>query len=118
MGRRLFGGDLVERPHLAPDRHARDAQAPGDLHRADAGVLQGAPNPKAGRRLLDFMLTERFQADVPLQMFVFPARSGTLLPPVFTKFAVIPQDPFTLPPDEIGAQRDDWIDQWTSTVLR
>jgi thiamine transport system substrate-binding protein len=83
-----------------------------------AGLLEGAANAKAGRQLLDFMLTERFQADVPLQMFVFPARSGTPLPPVFTKFAAIPPDPFTLPPDEIGEQRDDWIDEWTNTVLR
>lgn len=83
-----------------------------------AGLLKGAPNTEAGRKLLDFMLTERFQADVPLQMFVFPARSGTPLPPVFTKFAAVPADPFTLPPERIGEQRDDWIAQWTSTVLR
>jgi thiamine transport system substrate-binding protein len=83
-----------------------------------AGVLKGAAHPAAARRLIDFMLSRRFQAEIPLQMFVFPAVTGTPLPPEFTKYASIPKDPFTLPPAEIGAHRDEWIEQWTSTVLR
>jgi thiamine transport system substrate-binding protein len=83
-----------------------------------AGVLEGAANPVAARKLVDFMLSEKFQADIPLQMFVFPAREGTPLPSVFTEYARVPDDPFTLPPAEIGAERDDWITQWTNTVLR
>ncbi len=83
-----------------------------------AGVLKGAAHPKAAQELIDFMLSERFQADIPLQMFVFPARTGTPLPSVFTKYATVPSHPFTLPPAEIGAKRDAWISQWTNTVLR
>jgi thiamine transport system substrate-binding protein len=83
-----------------------------------AGVLKGAAHPRAAQELIDFMLGERFQADIPLQMFVFPSRTGTPLPAVFTKFATVPSDPFTLPPAEIGAKRDAWISQWTNTVLR
>lgn len=83
-----------------------------------AGVLRGAQHPAAARKLIDFMLSEKFQADIPLEMFVFPARAGTPLPPVFTKYAKVPARPFTLPPAEIGAQRDNWIKQWTTTVLR
>ena len=83
-----------------------------------AGVLKGAEHPKAAQELIDFMLAEKFQADIPLQMFVFPAREGTPLPSVFTKYAEVPKHPFTLPPSEIGAKRDEWIEQWTNTVLR
>lgn len=83
-----------------------------------AGVLKGAKHPDAAKQLLDFMLTERFQADVPLQMFVFPARTGTPLPPVFVKFAAVPAHPFTMSPAAIGKHRDEWIRQWTTTVLR
>jgi len=83
-----------------------------------AGVLEGAAQPRAAKELVDFMLSETFQADIPLQMFVFPAREGTPLPSVFTQYASIPEDPFTLPPAEIGANRDEWISQWTTTVLR
>jgi thiamine transport system substrate-binding protein len=83
-----------------------------------AGVLKGTDHPREARQLVNFMLSRRFQEDVPLQMFVFPARAGTKLPPVFEKFADVPTDPATLPPDDIGAHREEWIDQWTETVLR
>jgi thiamine transport system substrate-binding protein len=85
---------------------------------AFAGVLRGADQPAAARKLVDFLLSEPVQADVPLQMFVFPARAGTPLPAVFTRYAGVPAHPFTMPAGEIGAHRDEWIDQWTATVLR
>jgi thiamine transport system substrate-binding protein len=83
-----------------------------------AGVLKGAAHARAAQELINFMLSEKFQADIPLQMFVFPAREGTPLPSVFTKYATVPEHSLTLPPAEIGAHRDQWIEQWTNTVLR
>ena len=62
-----------------------------------AGVLKGTEHAAAARKLVDFMLSARFQADVPLQMFVFPVRDGTPLPPVFAKFAEVAKDPLSLP---------------------
>ena len=82
-----------------------------------AGVLQGTQHAAAARRFVDFMLSEKFQADVPLQMFVFPVRDGTPLPAVFTKFAQVAPKPLSLPASEIGARRDEWINQWQDTVL-
>jgi thiamine transport system substrate-binding protein len=64
------------------------------------------------------MLSEQFQADMPLQMFVFPAREGTPLPKVFEQFSDFPENPYTLSPTKIGAGRDEWIREWTGTVLR
>lgn len=83
-----------------------------------AGVLRGAPNPDGARKLIDFMLSERFQADVPGSMFVYPVREGVALPDAFLEFAIQPEQPLTLPPDEIAAGRDDWIDEWTRIVVR
>jgi len=83
-----------------------------------AGVLKGTEHQAAARKLVDFMLSERFQADVPLQMFVFPVRDGTPLPAVFTKFAQVATKPLSLQPADISAHRDAWIEQWTDTVLR
>jgi thiamine transport system substrate-binding protein len=51
-------------------------------------------------------------------MFVFPVRDGTPLPSVFTKFAEVPEQPLSLPPADISAHRDAWIEQWTDTVVR
>jgi thiamine transport system substrate-binding protein len=82
------------------------------------GILKGTTHEKAAKELVDFMLSDRFQQDMPLRMYVFPARDGTKLPSVFVKYAKVAPRPFSLPPEEIARNRDQWIDQWTSTVLR
>jgi thiamine transport system substrate-binding protein len=82
------------------------------------GVMKGTAHEKAAKKLVDFMLSDRFQRDMPLQMYVFPARDGTPLPTAFVKFAKVAPTPFTLPPDEIAGNRDRWIDEWTNTVVR
>ena len=83
-----------------------------------AGILKGAKNEVGARKLIDFLLSERFQADVPMQMFVFPVRDGVELPDAFRKFAVVPVRPLELPPERIGENRDRWVREWTSVVLR
>jgi len=83
-----------------------------------AGVLRGARNVDGARKLVDFMLSKRFQEDVPLQMFVFPARTDAALPPEFERFAVVPAHPLELRPAEIEQNRESWVDQWTDIVVR
>jgi len=83
-----------------------------------AGVLDGAKNVAGAHVLIDFMLSERFQASVPESMFVLPVRDGTRLPDAFRRYAVSPPRPLELPAAEIGRNRDRWIDEWTQTVLR
>ncbi len=83
-----------------------------------AGILKGAKNESGARKLIDFLLSARFQADVPLQMFVFPVRAGVELPEAFRKFAVVPERPLELDPALIGKNRDRWVREWTSVVLR
>ncbi len=83
-----------------------------------AGVLSGTANPDLARSFVDFMLSIRFQEDIPLNMFVFPARQDAAIPAVFLDHTVIPADPATLPPDVIEDNRERWIEEWTSVVLR
>ncbi len=82
-----------------------------------AGVLRGAHNEKGARELIDFMLSERFQAGIPGTMFVYPVRAGVPLPAAFTEHAIQPAAPLTLSPDAIEQGRDAWIDEWTQIVL-
>jgi thiamine transport system substrate-binding protein len=83
-----------------------------------AGVLRGAANEDGARKLVDFLLSKRFQEDVPLSMFVFPVHRKAKLPPEFVTFAVVPEDPLELPPQEIDANRDRWVKEWTRIVVR
>jgi thiamine transport system substrate-binding protein len=82
-----------------------------------AGVLAHAKNPAGARALIDFMLTRRFQQDVPLEMYVYPVVPTTKLPAVF-RFAATPKRVFTMRPEAIGTHRDSWIDEWTRIVLQ
>jgi thiamine transport system substrate-binding protein len=83
-----------------------------------AGVLRGANNPQGAQKLIDFLLSPRFQAGMPLTMFVLPARKGVQLPPVFRRFPPVATKPLQLPAKTIGANRDRWIREWASTVIR
>jgi thiamine transport system substrate-binding protein len=83
-----------------------------------AAILRGARNEGSAKKLIDFMLSERFQSDVPGSMFVYPVRDGVRLPDAFEKFAIQPSAPLQLTSEQIEAGRDTWIEQWTQTVLR
>ena len=82
-----------------------------------AGVLRGSHNEEGAQELVDFLLSKRFQAGMPLTMFVLPVRGGVPLPSVFEQFAPALSHPLELPPARIGANRDRWVREWTSTVL-
>ncbi|MEU5212093.1 thiamine ABC transporter substrate-binding protein [Streptomyces sp. NPDC020742] len=82
------------------------------------GLLKGAKNEKGGKALLDFLLSRQFQEDEPLQMFVNPARKDAKVPAVFTKYGTTIDKPQTLAPEAIAKNRDQWIKQWSSLVLK
>ncbi len=82
-----------------------------------AGVLAGTAHPAAARLLVDFLITEGFQSELPETNFVYPARAGVALPGVFEKFGRPATRPFTIEPERIAAERDGWIDQWTLIAL-
>jgi len=82
-----------------------------------AGVLAGTEHPNEAAALVDFMLSPTFQADVPLNMFVYPANETVELPELFVEFGPLSDDPITLTPAEIEAGRLDWTQRWTEIVL-
>ncbi len=83
-----------------------------------AGVLRGTKHEAESQRLVDFLVSERFQQELPLNLYVYPARTGVALPDVFVKYAVVPAQPLTMDPAKIEANRSTWQDQWTQVVLR
>ncbi len=81
------------------------------------GLLKGAKHPDLARQWIDFMLGDTFQADIPLQMWVYPTREATPLPEVFTKYAQVPTNAVSMTPAQIQAGRDKWIQVWTDVML-
>jgi thiamine transport system substrate-binding protein len=83
-----------------------------------AGVLRGTDAPEEAEQLVDYLISEPFQSEIALNLFVYPANGEVALPPEFTEYSTQPADPYTLDPAAIAANRETWIDQWTDLVLR
>ena len=64
--------------------------------------------------LIDFMLSTTFQEAIPLNMFVYPANTAAQLPPEFVEHTTLPTAPRSLDPAFIDANRERWIQEWTS----
>ncbi|MGW0733475.1 thiamine ABC transporter substrate-binding protein [Streptomyces sp. NPDC002851] len=83
-----------------------------------AGLLNGAKNEKGGKALLDFLISKKFQDDMPLNMFVNPVADDAELPEIFTKFGAKADDPHSVDPKKIAEHREDWVKSWQSLVLK
>jgi len=82
------------------------------------GIVKGTQHTELAQKWVDFMLSETFQADLPLQMFVYPAVPETPLPEVFVDFAEQPTNAVAMDAAAIDANREIWIDAWTNVMLR
>ncbi len=82
-----------------------------------AGVLAGTDQPAAARQLIDFMIDQPFQNEVPMNLFVFPVNDAVELDQTFQDFAVIPESSRSVEPDVVDTNREDWIDEWTDLVI-
>lgn len=82
-------------------------------------VLRNGESPKLAQAFVAFALSETFQADIPLQMWVYPTNQAVALPQVFQDHAQPAQ--YTrevLHPVDIEQNRERWIQEWTEAVLR
>jgi thiamine transport system substrate-binding protein len=83
-----------------------------------AGILNGTEHVAEAQQLIDFLVSERFQAALPESNFVYPVRTGVALPDLFERFAKPVATPLTVSPTDIAANRDEWISAWTEAVLQ
>lgn len=105
--------EIVYAADPKPEKPSTSVMTDGCYRQVEyAGVLTGTSNPEGARAVVDWLISEPVQADVPLSMFVFPAREGTRLPQVFTDFAADVQAPLQLPAPQVADNLTDWLDQW------
>lgn len=95
---------------LAPDTCFRQIEF--------VGILTETKNRALAEKFVDLMLSQQFQADMPLQMFVYPVNPDATLPEAFVKYAQQPTQPATISPADIALHRDEWIQAWTNVVLK
>lgn len=83
-----------------------------------AGLLSNAGNSEGGKALIDFLVSKKFQEDMPLNMFVYPVVEEASVPAEFTEYGPAAKNPETMDPAKIAENRDDWVKSWTSLVLK
>jgi thiamine transport system substrate-binding protein len=81
-----------------------------------AGILNNAKHPEDAQKVMDFLLSADFQAQVPDQMYVYPVRKGVALPEAWQKAAPLPTAPAEVPAAEIQQNRERWISEWRGIV--
>lgn len=81
-----------------------------------AGVLAGAQNPEGAQQLVDFLLSDAVQADIPGSMYMYPVSSSVDLPEEWAQWAPLSDAPYEVPLDDIAANRDTWVREWTDLV--
>jgi thiamine transport system substrate-binding protein len=82
------------------------------------GILKGSNNIEAAQKFVDFMLSEKFQTDIPGKMFVYPVVSDITLSTELEQFAATPtqEQIARLSPDVIEANLQRWLKEWTAVV--
>jgi len=80
------------------------------------GILKNGKNRDLAQKFVDFMLSQKFQEDMPLNMFVYPVNKNAQLPEVFINFAQVAESPAALSYSEIASNRDAWIEAWTAAM--
>ncbi|MCG6567747.1 thiamine ABC transporter substrate binding subunit [Tessaracoccus sp. ZS01] len=81
-----------------------------------AGVLAGAQNEEGARAFVDFLLSPDVQSVFPTEMYMYPAVTDTELPEEWARFAPLAPSPVEVSPEEIDANRDQWIRDWTEAM--
>jgi len=82
-----------------------------------AGILDGARNVEGAQALMEFLVSPEFQADIPGQMWVYPIDDNVELPEDWARFGPLAERVVEVAPEEIDANRDEWIDRWTAIVV-
>jgi thiamine transport system substrate-binding protein len=82
------------------------------------GILAGSKKRDLAEKWIDFMLSPAYQADMPMQMFVFPVVPGVKIDERFTKFLLNPEQTVNMDPAEISTKREAWLRAWTEIVLK
>lgn len=83
-----------------------------------AGILRGTKKMESAKKLMDFLISKKFQKEIALNLFVYPALKDVAIDDVFKKNSNTIDNPYTIDPALIDENRETWIETWTHTVLR
>lgn len=82
-----------------------------------AGIITGTENAEGAQAFIDFMLSDAVQSSIPEHMYMYPASETAEMPADWVSFAPLADNPIEVSDADISAGRDEWIRDWTQTVI-
>jgi len=79
-----------------------------------AGIVKGTNNIELAQKFMEFILTEDFQKEIPLNQWMFPV-IDVELPEVY-QYAVVPEKILTIPAQEILNNLEKWLKEWEALL--
>ena len=79
------------------------------------GILKGSKNPKTAELLIEYLLSPEFQALIPENQFMYPARSDVELDPAFRLETPV-EKLLNLPLESVEANLDKWLAGWEQAI--
>lgn len=77
-----------------------------------ASTLRGAANTAGAAALIEFLVSQSFQASLPEAMYVYPSVEGVAVPEAWAKFALPAR--FTLgDAQKLSQNREKWLKDWS-----
>ena len=81
------------------------------------GILKNTKNRALAEKFVDAFLSKSWQEDLPGQMFVYPVNKDAVMPEIFAKYAVQPENPVMLDASLVEENFEKWIQIWNDQVL-
>lgn len=80
-----------------------------------AGIPNGATNLVNARRLMDFLMSDAFQRELPLNQFMYPVAQDIGLPESFERVEKASESVF-IPVDRVDENYERWLDEWREVM--
>ena len=74
-------------------------------------IVKGTKNRRLAEQFIEFSLGDKFQNEIPLHQYMFPASSEAALPDEF-KYAVMPDKQLGLDDKLVSEKQEEWISEW------
>ena len=82
----------------------------GYIQKEGVGIVKGSKQKKLAELFINFMLSEKFQNEIPLHQWMFPV-TDIPLPDAF-KYAVKPVKTLQIDIDKISKNMETWLNEW------
>ncbi len=80
-----------------------------------AGITAAASNVVNARRLMDFLMTDAFQRELPLNQFMYPVAQDIGLPESFEQVEKASESVF-IPVDRVDENFERWLEEWREVM--